>query len=81
MTIKDNYIINEDFTDKENEYYVIFQTPGDETRRIEKIEKIQLKRINDDSIELQIKNNERTYVYHYVNELISLLDKFDIGFN
>lgn len=81
MKTEDNYIINEDFTDKEGDYYVIFRTPGDIVQEINHVEIIQLKRNSGDSVELKIRHNGgRWMVYHYVNELIGLLDKFDIGF-
>lgn len=80
MKTKDNYIINEDFTDRENSYYIIFKTPDDITKRIEDIQILQLKRITNDSVELLIKNKNKTYIYHYIDEYIHLLDHLDIGF-
>ncbi len=74
-----NYIINEDFTSNNNKYYVVFITPNDVVKRVEGVEKIQLVRNSPDALELKIKNNDRWLVYHYVNEHIDLLDKFDIG--
>lgn len=77
--MESNYLINENFEDKEEDYYVLFTTPTNIHKKIEKIAKIQLQRTSPDSVALKITTkNKRTYIYHYPNGLITLLDKIGV---
>ena len=81
MNYKDNKIIDVDFTEKENEYYIVFRNPKNEIIRIDNIHKIELIRVNEDAVELKIESaSNKIHIYHYVNDLITLLDDLDIGF-
>lgn len=79
---EENYILDEDFTGGDNEYYLLFKTPDGENKKVENLNRLRLRRITDDSVELTINhsNPNRTLIYHYVNDFIELLDYLDIGF-
>lgn len=78
--MESTYLINETFDEKEEDYYILFTTPNNIHKKIEKIEKIQLRRTSPDSIELKITTkNNKTHIYHYPNGLITLLNNIDIG--
>jgi len=79
MNYKDNYIIDEDFSERTGKFYIVFYTPEDKKVRINDVQKMQLKRITDDSLELVIVDKNRNWIYHYTNDNIILLDKIDIG--
>ena len=80
MDRKNYYYIDEDFTKSDSEYYVMFRTPKNKDKRINKISRIQLIRTSPDSVELKIiTKNNKTFIYHYPNGLITLLDNIDIG--
>ncbi|RAP49239.1 MAG: hypothetical protein BZ138_08155 [Methanosphaera sp. rholeuAM270] len=75
-----NILINEDFTDRDEKYYVTFLSPKNKIVEIHNISKIILERTGPDIVQLKIKyGDNKTAIYYYVNEFITLLDSFDIG--
>lgn len=77
---KEDYLIDLDLSNKDDEYYMMFRNPKNRIIRIDNIDKIQLKRVSPDAVELKIINSKnKTYLYHYVNEIITLLDDLELG--
>ena len=77
----DNYIINEDFSKYDENYYVVFKTPNGEIKRVEGLKKIELEDVDDNNVQLNITYSGGTLKYVYTWENIVLLDTFDIGFD
>lgn len=77
MKSDDECMIDVDFTGRTKD--VTFKTPDGDVKHIQSVKKVLLNKITGDSLELKIIYKEdKSIIYHYINEHIMLLDYFTI---
>ena len=80
-TKSNNNITKIDLTKEKGEYYILFKTPENKTKKIEHLAELELTRTNKETLTLKItsKNPTKTTLYHYINDQAGLLEDLDVS--